>query len=479
MPRHVDRRSFLKTTAAGAATLAAGPARAAEGGRQTMAPAKTHHELARDVPFAGRSDVLIAGGGPAGVTAAVAAARAGAKTQLLEANGCLGGTWTAGLLGWILDSANKVGLVQEVIARLNSRGAIAKYGGSIGYDVEAMKLVLEELCLTAGVRIRLHTRIVSAARGAGGRLTAAVTESKSGREAWAADAFVDATGDGDLAALAGCRFDYGQPRTGRAQPMSMIVLAVGLDPRGVAEYVRGLAEPRGEKNPKGRLLAEMTGAGTPPSYTSPTLFYLRDGLFCLMANHQYGVAGTSADDLTAATLAGRAEVHRLVDGLRSLGGVWKDMRIVATAEHIGVREGRRVRGLYQVTADDLARGARFPDAVCRCRFPVDVHSTDPAKHKGIPAQRVRAKPYDIPYRSLVAKDAAGLLLAGRCISGDFIAHSSYRVTGDAAAMGEAAGTAAALAARSGRLPHELPWKQIRAALDAARAAASRDGKGAK
>ena len=248
--------------------------------------------------------------------------------------------------------------------------------------------------------------------------------------------------------------------------MSMIALLTGLTPEGMAPFVRGLAEPRGEKNPKGRLLAEMKRAGVTPSYAQPTLFYIRPGLFCLMANHEYGVSATDADQITAATFRGRAEVHKLVDALRSLGAPWKDVLVVATAEHIGVREGRRIHGLYRVTQDDLIRGARHDDAVCRCRFPVDVHSTDPRKTKGIMRERVRAKPYDIPYRALIARDVSGLLLAGRCISGDFIAHSSYRVTGNAAAMGHAAGAAAALAAKTDRLPPDIPWPEIRKTIEA-------------
>jgi hypothetical protein len=204
----------------------------------------------------------------------------------------------------------------------------------------------------------------------------------------------------------------------------MICLLTGLDPEAVALFVRGLAEPKGERNPKLRLRKEMERAGVSPSYASPTLFCIAPDLYCMMANHQYGVAGTDAADLTKATLEGRAEVHKLIGALRGLGEPWKHARIVATAEHIGVREGRRVRGLYTITAKDLAEGARHDDAVCRCAFPVDVHSTDPRKHKGIPSQGVRAKPYDIPYRALIAKDVKGLLMAGRCISGDFLAHSS-------------------------------------------------------
>jgi hypothetical protein len=421
-------------------------------------------EPQREVPVVEVADVVVCGGGPAGVTAAIAAARTGAKTRLIEVNGCLGGVWTAGLLSWILDSGNKPGIMQEIIVRLKDRGATARYGGSVGYDVEQMKIVLDEMCREAGVQVRLHTRVVAAAKDQAGRLNAAITESKSGREAFAGAMFVDASGDGDLAARAGCRFDYGHPQTHKAQPMSMIALLAGIEADEVAPFVRGLAEPRKLGSPKDNLLAEMRKAGVDPSYSRPTLFYIRQGLFCMMANHEYEVCGMNADEVTAATLRGRAEVHQLINALRKLGDPWKNVRIIVTAEHIGVREGRRISGHYTVSTADLANGARHADAVCRCEFPVDVHSIDPTKDKGIPSQGVRALPYDIPYRALIAKDVDGLLLAGRCISGDFIAHSSYRVTGDAVAMGEAAGAAAAVAARTARLPQEVPWPELKAAL---------------
>jgi hypothetical protein len=242
--------------------------------------------------------------------------------------------------------------------------------------------------------------------------------------------------------------------------MSMIALLSGIEPEEVTPFVRGLAEPGGEPDPKARLLAELRRAGVTPSYTRPTLFCIRQGLFCLMANHEYGVSATDAAAVTAATVRGREEVHRLVDALRRLGGAWQNVQIIATAEHIGVREGRRVHGRYEVSRNDLISGARHKDAVCRVTFPVDVHSTDPKRDKGIMREGVHAKPYDIPYRALIARDIDGLLLAGRCISGDFIAHSSYRVTGNAVAMGEAAGTAAAMAARTHRLPQDVPFSEI-------------------
>ena len=461
MTQRIDRRRFFQAGTAAAVGLGVGTADA----RGTEVDSKSVCEAARETPVVEDVDVVVCGAGPAGVAAALAAARSGASTRLIEVNGCLGGVWTAGLLSWIIDTNNKTGLMQEMLARLKDRGASQAFGGSVGYDVEEMKILLEEMCLEAGTRIRLHTRVCDALCTEAGRLDAVITESKSGREAFRAKAFVDASGDGDLAAQAGCGFDYGDPVSGQAQPMSFICLLSGIEPEGVTPFVRGLAEKSDWSTPKDNLRKAMNDAGVDPSYGKPTLFYIRPGLFCLMANHEYGVAGTNANELTEASLRGRAEVHRLINALRATGGAWKDVRIIATPEHIGVREGRRVHGRYTVSTEDLIKGTVHDDAVCRVQFGVDVHSTDPAKTKGIATKGVKAKPYDVPYRALVAKDVDGLLMAGRNISGDFIAHSSYRVTGDSVPMGEAAGVAAALAARTKRLPHELPWTEIRELRD--------------
>jgi hypothetical protein len=290
-----------------------------------------------------------------------------------------------------------------------------------------------------------------------------MTESKSGREAWSAKTFIDCTGDGDLAARAGCAFDVGRPGSGACQPMSLEALVIGLRADEVADFIGG-----GSEAPKLRLLAEMERAGVHPSYAKPVLFHIREGLFLLAANHEYGVPATDAEGITAGTIRARAEIHRIVNALRKLGGPWRDVRVVATGEQIGVREGRRVRGRYEVTVDDMVRGATHEDAVCRVTFGIDVHSTDPTRGKSYGNEGVRAKPYDIPIRALIARDADGLLLAGRCISGDFLAHSSYRVTGNAAAMGQAAGALGAVAALSDRLPHEVPWAEVQSLLPGTR-----------
>jgi len=180
-----------------------------------------------------------------------------------------------------------------------------------------------------------------------------------------------------------------------------------------------------------------------------------------MLNHEYGIKPWDAAAISEATMRSRAEVFRIMRALRKLGGPWEGIQIASTAEQIGIRDGRRIHGRYQVTRDDLIKGARQDDAVARVTFGVDIHADSKETNKTKPINNgdFKMRPYDIPLRALIAKDVDGLMMAGRCISGDFIAHASYRVTGNAVAMGEAAGVTAALAALSKRLPHEVTWTE--------------------
>ncbi|XEC95532.1 FAD-dependent oxidoreductase [Paenibacillus tarimensis] len=412
-------------------------------------------EPKRKLPIAGSYDVIICGAGPAGFTAALYAARGGAKTCLIEAHGCLGGIWTSGNLAYILDGRNKTGFLPELLAELD------KHEARDGFvcDVETLKLVLEQLALEAGVDIRLHTRVCAAIRNKANKLTHIITESKSGREAWAADLFVDATGDGDLAAQAGCGFELGEEGSGKMQPMSMVALVAGLYPADSIPFTVI------EKASRLRFLDEIRKGGYSPSYTSPALWHIRDDLYIMMANHQYGVSGLNAADLTRATVEARQELFRIIRALRSLGGIWGRFRLVATPAQIGVREGRRIHGVYTVTKDDLISGVTHEDGICRVAFNMDVHALENRWgggdfEKKVETYRSNVKPYDIPLRALIAKDTDGLLMAGRCISGDFLAHSSYRVTGNAVQMGSAAGALAAVSARTGELPRHVPWRDV-------------------
>jgi hypothetical protein len=251
----------------------------------------------------------------------------------------------------------------------------------------------------------------------------------------------------------------------------MNALGVVKDANALAEFMSfnstdAFAGPGGHVSCVQAFKRELKRAGVETSYGDPTLFHVRDNLVMLMLNHEYGILAYDSAKISEATLRSRAEIHRVVHALRSLGGVWDGLQVAATAEQIGVRDGRRIRGRYTVTKQDLIDGARQPDAVARVTFGADIHAENEEKNSAsaVTHGNIQTKPYDIPLRALIAQDIDGLLMAGRCISGDFVAHASYRVTGNAVAMGEAAGVTAALAAKSGRLPHEVEWSESAALL---------------
>jgi hypothetical protein len=365
------------------------------------------------------------------------------------------------------------GIPRELSQRLHARSATITGSNphQYTYDIEEMKIFLEELCAEEGIHFQLFTR-ARACLMEGDRIAAVITDSKSGPQAWQAKTFVDASGDGDLAAQAGCGFDLGQEETGRCQPMTYMALVSVDDVAAIAPYVcfwEGGDRHRHETvdyGTVGAFRAEIERAGSPPSYSQAKLFQVRGNLLALMVNHEYGISAIDAADLTRATVDGRREVFRTVKGLQGLGGVWESLQLVATCEQIGVREGRRIYGRDAVTREDLAAGRHHDDAVCEVHFGVDIHSTDKASGTGQDraAHGATMKPYTIPMGALIARDVSNLLLGGRCISGDFVAHSSYRVTGVAAATGQAAGAAAALSAQHNIQPAALSWPTIQGAL---------------
>ncbi len=395
-------------------------------------------EETRLVPLAGEAEVIVVGGGPAGVCAAVAAARGGADTLLIETNGCLGGMWTAGCMGLLLDVANKgeKSLIREIMDSLAAGNLRQKNL----FDVEGMKFFLEEWCQASGVRIRYFTTLADVVKD-GERIDCIITESKSGREAWRAKVFIDCTGDGDLGFKAGNPYEAGHLENGLCQPMSLLALLTGLDIEEVRPYCQGGGEWQEVADRFSALLKE---GDYQPSYQGVALFHLGEGMFFLMANHQYGKSGLSAADLTEATLAARSEINRQIAILRSRGGIWKNVKLAATAEKIGVRESRRLTGAYMVTLADLAQGRCHEDGIAKVSFCIDVHALRKDKDCKIETPPVKTMPYEVPLRALISLNVENLLFAGRCISGDFFAHASYRVTGNAAQFGEAAGALAAL-----------------------------------
>ena len=310
----------------------------------------------------------------------LAASRAGVSVQLIEVAGCLGGVWTAGLLTKILDSENKSGIMAELLNELSTRGSnVARQSGGTVYDPEVAKLVLEELCVQAGVKVRLHTRLVGAVtdfqqprRGGPHRIKVG-----SGSPGWLIASLIAAV-TADLAAHAGCRFDVGVGAQCLCQPMSMLALLTGVDPDAIKPFIRETGSEA-----KRRLLRLMEENGVTPSYRAPTLRHLHSDIYSIMTNHEYGVSAFDADEITDATIRARREIHEIVYGLRKLGDPWKDLSVVATAEQIGVREGRRIRGRYVVTADDLSKGLSDDQSVCRVTFPIDVHALNEHGNKEI------------------------------------------------------------------------------------------------
>lgn len=431
------------------------------------------HEPARDLTLHHDADVIVCGAGPAGVSAAIAAARSGADVRLFDTHGCLGGVWTAGLLTWIFDF-DKPGLTKEIRQRLDERDARRGTSPKVFvYEPDEMKLLLEDMCTEAGVKFRLQTRAVAAYRD-GRRLTTVITESRSGREAWSAPVFIDATGDGVIGALAGCEWELGQMGMDEAkqclcQPLTMNAIAAVKDVTKMKDYISFY---EGDLNwhvkATENLKADIQKAGIDPSYGMPTIFHIRDNVVLLMLNHEYGIRPDDADAMTAATVRARKEIFDITRALRKIGGVWDGLQVVASAEQIGVRDGKRIKGRYVVKKEDLMTAARHEDAVARVTFGVDIHAKTKSDNDKLTIERggvTKFTPYDIPLRALIAKDVDGLMMAGRCISGDFVSHASYRVTGNAVAMGEAAGAAAAVAAAGRMLPHEVEWAKVKEVLE--------------
>jgi hypothetical protein len=460
MPTHhqrpcssVTRRNFLAAAATAGIGGAAMPRRADDSADSNGAVGQTLHCAAAS----SRSvDVLVCGGGPSGCAAALYAARAGATTLLLENLPFLGGVWTAVGVSHLIAGRGHDGLNAEIHQRL----PVHQIFGRNIYVIEDMKWLLDELMAEAGVETQFATRAMAVARD-GKQLRGVFTASKSGLEFIQARVVIDATGDGDVAAAAGCQFDQGRSFDGKTQPVTLF---------GTIGGYRG--QPA-----KGQPLVEILArGGWRASYPPVTLFPQpgQPGVFQLMATQFYGVDGTDARALSRAEIQGRRELRTCVEVFRAHGGDdWKDAFLISTGPAIGVRETRRIRGRYELTWQDLDRGAHFEDGITEIQSGSNIHPVDDpyeAAPAGLPpGPKFRVRPYQIPFRCLVAADVDNLLLAGRCISGDCYALGSYRLTGNVVRTGEAAGLAAALAAAQDVFPAQLDSRELVQRLDAMRA----------
>lgn len=415
-------------------------------------------ESPRHTPVAADVDVLVVGGGPTGVGAALAAAREGARVLLVERHGMLGGVWTAGLLNPFFDFARKGWLVAELLKRLQDGGAWRTWRFSATFDTEAMKLVLEAMMAEAGVAVWYYS-FVADTIVENQRVRGVIVESKSGREAVLAKVVIDCSGDGDVAARAGVPYQLGRMTDGLCQPMTLMFEVEGVgsfQQKSPESFFDQMVQAIKEHDlkislPFGRV-----------NYAPWIIDVPRAGTGDVQATHVYQVNALDTRDLTQATIKARRQAHDLVTVMKHIPGL-EQIRLTQTAPAIGVREARRVCGRYTLTLDDLRAGKTFDDAVTFGAFCVDIHEV---KHGDLKksAHHTPVRPYEIPYGCLLPATVDGLLMAGRCISGSHEAHASYRVTGTCMGMGQAAGLAAAMAAAENTVPAQLDGKRIKKTL---------------
>ncbi len=435
----------------------------------------------KEVPVVAEADVLVVGGGPAGIAAAVSAGRNGARTVLVERFGFLGGNATAGLVGpfmtsYSLDGKQQLirGVFEELVERAEALGGaihpskvgVGEFSGFISYghhkvtpfDPEAVKLVAAEMCLEAGVELRLHTFMVDTlveGDGVGGVIVA----SKSGLEAIKARVTVDCSADADVAARAGAAFHQGRESDGLTQPMTLFFRVANVDDARVIAY---MAEHTDDRRPYASIVREARERGEFPIPREGIGIYRtpQPGIWRLNSTRLQRLDGTSVQDLTKAEIEGRRQVMFLLRFLRERCPGFEESTLLDTAAMIGVRETRRIVGEYTLTAEDLASGREFDDVIALCGYPIDLHSPD-GSGGGATGELEVANVYQIPYRCLVPADVDRLLVAGRCVSASHEALGAIRVMPPSFAMGQAAGTAAALAVAEGVQPRKLPipWLQ--------------------
>jgi len=382
-------------------------------------------------------DVCVLGGGPSGTAAAIAAARNGANTLLIEQYGYLGGMGTAASVNVFMTYRYAGGILREVLHELDTLSA--RRGPT--FDANMMRVALDRLVQRAKAKVLFHTRGVACVTAPGvpwqgksrTNIAGVIIHNKSGLQMVRARVYVDCTGDADLAAWAGAPFEIGRPEDGSTQPMTMIFRMGGCEYKG------------------GSLMQwpEME------DYWASYAWNPNPGEITLNMTRVKGYSGVNGEDLSAATTEGREAVLQAVRTLTQNVPGFERAYLVAMPAQIGVRESRRVMGATVLTGEQIInprhRHLHRYDVIARNNYDVDIH--DP---KGTKAQIVRLKrPYDIPYRCLLPRDVGNLLIAGRPISADHVAHSSLRIQPTCYALGQAAGTAAAIAADNRVGPWEV------------------------
>ena len=434
------RREFMMTTGACAAAMASPDSRAETGPEVAWS---------RKVPVRYECDVAVAGGGIAGVSAALSAAKSGARVVLIERFAVVGGNATVGgVASFCGETAGQGEAFDAIVEGLEAFNAIEPYtpypkADNRKFNHEILAIVLQELLLRRGVKLLLHTRFVDVCER-GGSVSECILCGQSGPEALRAKQFIDCTGEAQLVRAAGLGTVKGRPEDGLQLPMSLMFFV-----RHVAEADARAQVPEGWFEAL-RAREDLPMTSLWPNGPRGNALKIKIPMFD---------AGDT-ESLTGAEVRARRRMMEVLDYYQRVER--KPWLLDHCSGRIGIREGRRIVGDYVLTVDDVRAGRTFGDAIARGAYCLDGHKPDDDKRTYIlpPEQRV-VPPYQIPFRALLPQGACNVLAAGRCLSADQLAMSSARVMTTCSMMGQAAGIAAALCAARGCGPHDLDVAEAR------------------
>ena len=440
-----------------------------------------------------KTEILVIGAGPAGLSAAITAARVGKKVLLVEKNGYLGGNATLGLplLGFLdLDGRRIVGgIAQEYVNRLTKKGqcfghrTCPKHNSVTNIDPEGFKLLAIEMCREAGVEVLLHLEACRVEKE-NGKINKVVFYGKGNEVTVEADLFIDCTGDGDVAYLADCSFEAGQPGTGVLQPPTVMYTLEKVDTAKLFDYIEAhpdemtfsatidhregydadyfRASPNHVFVGLAKIFERVRSEGKCPVDRN-TLIYIKsvnDGEVYVNSTRLLNTDATDIFDLTRAELDGQLQTYALTEMLKENVPGFENCFVSSIAPTLGVRETRRFKGIRCLTGDMLLDGVIEDDTIALGAYKIDIHSgTD----RNTVFKTVK-EPFGIPYGTLVSAEIDNLMIAGRCASTDAAALASVRVMPQCMSMGHAAGLAAAMSLDANITPAEVDVKALREKL---------------
>ncbi len=442
----MKRRHFLQFATACSSWILGTRAGTSAESETEAKPAGDEVAWSRSVPVRCEADVAVIGGGIAGVSAACAAARSGAKVVLVERFAVTGGDMTSGGVANFCGQLTGQGEVFDtILAELRRFKAIDKKRPVFHYEILA--IVLQELLLQRGVKLLLHTRFVDAIEK-DGRIRECIVCGKSGPEAIRARQFIDCSGEADLTRACGFATVKGRPGDGFQLPMSIMYFVRHVDPKDAfPQLPEGCFEPIQTKD-------DLPMTSVWPDGPRGNAIKVKIPMF----------DSTDTESLTAAEIRARRRMMEVLDYHQRVEK--KPWRLDHCSPIIGIREGCRIVGDYTLVVDDLRAAREFDDAIARGTFYLDGHKPDDDKRTYILTHKeMQVPPYQIPFRSLLVRDAKNLQAAGRCFSADQLALSSARVSTTCSMLGQAAGIAAAEAAKKGCDPRDLDAALVRKTVE--------------